>query len=94
LTRPSAQLREISLQRSINKSGFQAKDLTGELFDPQYFNAQGRNSSSGSKGEPDGLESTENRRSIGRHGNQHVYVRYPQVSGRTFHHFTQVDFRA
>jgi coenzyme PQQ precursor peptide PqqA len=30
---------------------FQAKDLTGELFDPQYLNLQGR-SSSGSKGEP------------------------------------------
>src|SRR4051812_42286378 len=33
------------------------------------------------KGEPNGLESTENRRSIGWHGNQHVYVRDPQVSG-------------
>jgi hypothetical protein len=30
---------------------------------------------------PNGLESAENRRSVGRHGNQHVYVRYPQVSG-------------
>jgi hypothetical protein len=27
------------------------------------------------------LESTKNRRSVGRHGNKHVYVRYPQVSG-------------
>jgi hypothetical protein len=35
---------------------FQAKDLTGELFDPQYLNLQGRNSP-GSKGEPNGLES-------------------------------------
>jgi coenzyme PQQ precursor peptide PqqA len=26
------------LQRSINKCGFQAKDLTGELFDPRYLN--------------------------------------------------------
>jgi hypothetical protein len=34
---------------------FQAKDLTGELFDPQYLNLQGRNSP-GSKGEPNGLE--------------------------------------
>jgi len=33
------------------------------------------------KGEPNGLESAENRRSVGRHGNQHVYVRRPQVSG-------------
>jgi hypothetical protein len=29
-----------------------------------------------------GLEDPENRRSAGRHGNQHVYVRHPQVSGR------------
>jgi hypothetical protein len=35
---------------------FQAKDLTGELFDPQYLNLQGR-ISPGSKGEPNGLES-------------------------------------
>jgi coenzyme PQQ precursor peptide PqqA len=30
--------------------GFQAKDLTGELFDPQYLNPEGR-SSSGNKRE-------------------------------------------
>jgi hypothetical protein len=28
-----------------------------------------------------GLENPEDRRSAGRHGNQHVYVRRPQVSG-------------
>ena len=75
---------------------FQAKDLTGELSDPQYLNLQGRNSS-GIKGEPDGLESTENRRSLGRHGNQHVYVRHPQVSGSALYTFSvlaQVDIRA
>jgi hypothetical protein len=33
------------------------------------------------KGEPNGLESTKNRRSAGRHGNQHVCVRRPQISG-------------
>ena len=33
------------------------------------------------KGEPNGLETAENRRSVSRNGNQHVYVRYPQVSG-------------
>jgi hypothetical protein len=32
------------------------------------------------KGEPNGLESTKNRRSAGRHGNQHVCVRRPQVT--------------
>src|SRR5882757_6788530 len=56
------------------------KDLTGELFDPKYltFRAEFVRFK---KGEPNGLESTENRRSLGRHGNQHVHVRYPQVSG-------------
>jgi hypothetical protein len=44
-----------------------------------------------SKGAPNGLESTENRRSIGRHGNQHVYVRHPQVSGRVTSDLAQVD---
>jgi len=32
-------------------------------------------------GELNGLESTENRRSDRRNGNQHVHVRHPQVSG-------------
>jgi hypothetical protein len=32
------------------------------------------------KGEPNGLESTKNRRSFGWHGNQHVCVRRPQVT--------------
>ena len=32
------------------------------------------------KGEPNGLESTKNRRSVGGHGNQHVCVRRPQVT--------------
>ena len=47
-----------------------------------------------SKGAPNGLESTENRRSLGRHGNQHVYVRDPQVSGSVTSDLTQVDPRA
>ena len=57
-----------------------AKDFTGELFDPQYFTSVGEVRPV-SKGEPNGLESTENRRSAGRHGNQYVCVRRPQVSG-------------
>ena len=47
------------------------------------------------KGEPNGLESTKNRRSAGWHGNQHVYVRDPQVSGeRLASRLAQVDTRA
>jgi hypothetical protein len=60
--------------------GRKNKDFTGELFDPQYLTSQG-GVRPVSKGEPNGLESTKNRRSAGRHGNQHVYVRDPQVSG-------------
>ena len=57
------------------KSGSRQKDLTGER-PPLIAKARPV-----SKGEPNGLESTENRRSVGRNGNQHVYVRDPQVSG-------------
>ena len=69
------------------------KDFTGELFDPQYLTYEGGVRPI-SKGEPNGLESTENRRSVGRHGNQHVYVRHPQVSGSVTSDLTQVDLRA
>ena len=63
-----------------NAPGLIEKDFAGELFDPQYLRHEGEVRPV-SKGEPNGLESTENRGSAGRHGNQHVYVRYPQVSG-------------
>ena len=43
------------------------------------------------EGAPNGLENPENRRSAGRHGNQHVYVRDPQVSGSAFSDLAQVD---
>ena len=56
------------------------KDSTGELCDPRYFICQGE-SRPVQKGELNGLESTQDRRSAGRHGNQHVCVRRPQVSG-------------
>jgi hypothetical protein len=69
-----------ALHKSVNYSAMQqkqaAKDFTGELFDPQYFTSVGEVRPV-SKGEPNGLESTENRRSAGRHGNQHVCVRRP-----------------
>jgi coenzyme PQQ precursor peptide PqqA len=34
-----------SLAAQHKQREFQAKDLTGELFDPQYLNLQGRSSS-------------------------------------------------
>jgi hypothetical protein len=93
LSRTSAQLREFLSRCSIKHAKVFAKDLTGELFDPQYLISEG-GIRPVPKGEPNGLESTENRRSVGRHGNQHVYVRYPQVSGSVTLHLTQVDLRA
>jgi hypothetical protein len=42
----------------------------------------GRSSSGLTKESQNGLESAEDRRSAGRHGNQHVCLRRPQVSGR------------
>jgi hypothetical protein len=56
------------------------KNLTGELSDPRYLISEG-GVRPVSKGAPNGLESTKNRRSAGRHGNQHVCVRGPQVTG-------------
>jgi hypothetical protein len=82
--------------KSVNYSATQhkheevgGKDLTGELFDTQYLTSEG-GVRPVSKGEPNGLESTENRRSAGRHGNQHVRVRRPQVTGSVLR-LTQVD---
>jgi hypothetical protein len=41
-----------------------------------------------------GLEDPKDRRSAGRHGNQHVCVRRPQVSGSAGLGLTQVDLQA
>src|ERR1700722_16622166 len=41
-----------------------------------------------------GLEDPKDRRSIGWHGNQHVCVRRPQVSGTLASRLTQVDLQA
>jgi hypothetical protein len=71
---------DILLRRSGTKQRMKLKNLAGELLFPRYFKSEGGGSPV-SKGEPNGLESTEDRRSAGRHGNQHVYVRDPQVSG-------------
>ncbi len=54
---------------------FPAKNLTGER--PPLIARAGL----GSKGEPKWPGKHRNRRSVGRNGNQHVYVRDPQVSG-------------
>src|ERR1700755_3604160 len=68
----------------MNTQRFTAKDFTGELFDPHYLVCEGGVRPE-SKGEPNGLESTKNRRSLGGHGNQYVYVRYPQVAAASLH---------
>jgi hypothetical protein len=56
------------------------KDLTGEVFFPHYFIAEG-GMRPVCKESQNGLENPEDRRSAGWHGNQHVRVRRPQVSG-------------
>ena len=60
--------------------GFKAKDFTGELFIPHYLIGRAEFVRF-SKESQNGLENPEDRRSAGRHGNQHVCVRRPQVSG-------------
>jgi hypothetical protein len=58
------------------------KDFTGELFIPDYLVPEGEVRPV-NKESHNGLEDTEDRRSAGRHGNQYVCVRGPQViSGR------------
>ena len=58
------------------------KDFAGELFDPYYLIGRAEFVRFHLKESQNGLESTEDRRSAGRHGNQHVCLRRPQVSGR------------
>jgi hypothetical protein len=65
---------------AAKNAGFMIKDFTGELFDPRYLNPWAEFVRF-DKESLNGLESTEDRRSAGRHGNQHVCVRRPQVSG-------------
>jgi hypothetical protein len=56
------------------------KDFAGEVLATYYLVGQG-GVRPVSKGVPNGLEDTEDRRSAGGYGNQHVCVRRPQVSG-------------
>jgi len=44
-----AQIREFLSRCSIKHAEVYAKDLTGELFDPQYLISRGRNSSGNQK---------------------------------------------
>jgi hypothetical protein len=57
------------------------KDSAGEVFVPYYFDGRAEFVRFHSKESQNGLESTEDRRSAGRHGNQHVCLRRPQVGG-------------
>jgi hypothetical protein len=57
-----------------------AKDFTGELFIPHYLIREG-GVRPVQKESQNGLEDPKDRRSAGRHGNQYVCVRRPQVSG-------------
>ena len=59
---------------------FYGEDFTGELFIPHYLIGRAEFVRF-SKESQNGLENPEDRRSAGRHGNQHVCVRRPQVSG-------------
>ena len=72
-------MRELPPQRNI-KLGFTQKILLANFSIRITLSDEGGIRPI-SKGAPHGLESTEDRRSIGRHGNQHVYVRDPQVGG-------------
>jgi hypothetical protein len=74
-------MREFFLQRSIRIYAAVTKDFAGELFVPHYFIRQGGVRPVSTRSEPNDLEDPKNRRSAGRHGNQHVRLRRPQVSG-------------
>jgi hypothetical protein len=69
--------------RAATKStlGFKEKDFTGELFFARYFSVQGGVRPVYKGESQNGLESTKDRRSAGGHGNQHVRLRRPQISG-------------
>jgi hypothetical protein len=70
-----------------------AKDFTGELLQGHYFISGGLDQPLRKKESQNGLESPQDRRSAGWHGNQHVCVRRPQVSGSDNSDLAQVDLR-
>ena len=59
------------------------KDSAGELSDLYYLVKRAEFVRFDLEESHNGLESTENRRSAGWHGNQHVRLRRPQVSSST-----------
>jgi hypothetical protein len=71
---------KIILRCSINCSPQEDEDFAGELFFPHYFISRGWQFALFEKESQNGLESPEDRRSAGWHGNQHVCLRGPQVS--------------
>jgi hypothetical protein len=68
------------LRRNIEAEFWDEKIFCWRSFGSVLLYPVGR-SSSGLQGELNGLEDTKDRRSAGRHGNQHVCVRRPQISG-------------
>jgi hypothetical protein len=61
---------------------YPAKDFAGEVLVPYYLNRRAEFVRLDLMESLNGLESTKDRRSAGWHGNQHVCLRRPQVSGR------------
>src|SRR5450631_4216363 len=66
------------------------KDFAGEVFVPRYFTERVEFVPL-LKESQNGLESTEDRRSAGRHGNQYVCLRRPQVGDRRSARFYRSD---
>ena len=76
----AAKLRELVLAVQQEPARFMTEDFTGELFSPDYLVREDK-AGPVDKETRNGLEDPENRRSAGWHGNQHVCVRRPKVSG-------------
>jgi hypothetical protein len=72
---------KLFLRRNIKHRSPRIKKISLANFRFRITLSAGRNSSGITRSAKDGLEDTEDRRSAGRHGNQHVRVRRPQVSG-------------
>jgi hypothetical protein len=79
----AAQFREFLVRRNIGSVGVYDKRFHWRTFNLAVVYQRGRMSSGFEKESQNGLEDPKDRRSAGRHGNQHVCVRRPQVSGRT-----------
>jgi hypothetical protein len=78
----AAQFRDFLLRRSNRGGVVDDKRFHWRTFNQAVVYQRGRMSSGFVKESQNGLEDPEDHRSAGRHGNQHVCVRRPQVSGR------------